>query len=54
MVLNDALETIVNETSDILESDRVSVFIFDPESETLWTKVAKGSNKTIRVPYNKG
>lgn len=30
------------------------MFILDKESEMLWTKVAKGSNQTIKVPYNQG
>ena len=67
-VLMEALEKIVEETCICLESDRASVFIYDGETEQLWTKVAKGSSKTIKVkkkksplkkinkkvPYNKG
>ena len=52
--LSDALEKIAEETCNSLESDRASVFIYDPETEELWTKVALGSDKTIRIPFNKG
>ncbi|KRX08165.1 hypothetical protein PPERSA_01710 [Pseudocohnilembus persalinus] len=54
MVLTDALELIVEQGCEIIECDRCSVFIYDQESEKLWTKVAKGSQKTIRIPYNQG
>lgn len=53
-VFNETLESIVNETCMCLESDRASVFIFDQESEQLWTKALKGSNKTIKVPFDQG
>lgn len=32
---------MVEEICSCLESDRASVFIFDHESETLWTKINK-------------
>ena len=37
-----------------LECDRASVWIFDKETETLWTKVMKGNEKTIKIPYTAG
>ncbi len=52
-VLMEALEKIIEETCSCLESDRASVFIYDPETEQLWTKVMKGSQKTIRVIFLK-
>lgn len=54
MVLNDALETIINETCDCLDCDRASVYIYDQESDSLWTKVSKGNNLTVKVPINQG
>lgn len=54
MNISDALEIIINKSCEVLEIDRASVFIFDKESESLLTKVAKGSKKMIQVPYNKG
>lgn len=48
-IFTETLESIVNETCTCLESDRASVFIFEAESEQLWTKASKGSNKTIKV-----
>ncbi|EAR87759.3 GAF domain protein (macronuclear) [Tetrahymena thermophila SB210] len=53
-IFSEALENIVEETCNCLESDRASVFIFEQESEQLWTKHAKGSNKTIKVPFDQG
>ena len=54
LVLSEALEKIVEETCGCLECDRASVFIVDHVKEELWSKVAKGSNNTIRIPMNKG
>lgn len=54
MTLSEALEKIVEETCASLESDRASVFLYNAEQEQLWTKVAKGSDKTITIPYNTG
>lgn len=39
---------------DILEADRCSIFIADKQSGELWTKVAHGVEKEIRIPANKG
>ena len=54
MAMQEALEKIIDEICICVESDRASVFIFDSESESLWTKVAKGSDKTIKIPFNIG
>jgi len=54
LVLGDALEKIVSETCKILNCDRASVFIVDEANQELWTKAAKGSNSTIRIPLNSG
>ena len=48
-VFSNILETIVEEACHCLESDRASVFIYDQETKQLWTKVAKGSKKTLKV-----
>lgn len=37
-----------------VDCDRASVWIFDKETETLWTKVFKGTSKTIKIPFNQG
>lgn len=39
MSLNHAIEKLVTQIESCLESDKASVFIFDAESETLWTKL---------------
>ena len=44
LVLNDAMERIVDETCECLECDRASVFMLDEQNEELWTKAAKGKN----------
>ncbi len=53
LILTEAMGKIVDETCELLECDRASVFIVDAHKEELWSKVAKGS-KTIKIPMNKG
>lgn len=52
--MNEALEKIVDATCETLDCDRASVFMLDEVTGELWTKVAKGSESTIRIPMNKG
>lgn len=54
LVLNEAMERIVDETCECLECDRASVFMLDEQNEELWTKAAKGTTKTIRIPMKTG
>ena len=54
LVLSEALERIVDETCECLDCDRASVFIVDNIQAELWSRVAKGSDTTIRIPINKG
>jgi len=54
MVLGESMERIVNETCECLECDRASVFLVDYLKEELWSKVAKGSDITIRIPLKTG
>ena len=54
LVFADAFERIVDETCESLECERASVFMFDEEKQELWSKVAKGSDSTIRISCNKG
>jgi signal transduction protein with GAF and PtsI domain len=51
--LHQALDIVVKQVCDCLESDRASVFVYDAEKEELWTKVIKGT-RVIRIPYTKG
>lgn len=52
--LSEALEKIVDATCETLECDRASVFMVDELTGELWSKVAKGSEMTIRIPLNIG
>jgi signal transduction protein with GAF and PtsI domain len=52
--LYEALEKIVDATCETLDCDRASVFMVDELTGELWSKVAKGSELTIRIPMNKG
>ena len=52
--LSEALEKIVDATCETLDCDRASVFMVDELTGELWTKVAKGSELTIRIPMSKG
>ena len=54
LVLSEAMERIVDETCECLECDRASVFMLDELNEELWTKAARGTANTIRIPMNKG
>ena len=54
LILAEAIERIVDETIEFLDCDRATVFILDEKKEELWSKVAKGSDFTIKIPMNKG
>lgn len=54
LVLDEAIEHIVDEICECLDCERASAFIYDNSKEELWTKAAKGSEETIRVPLGKG
>lgn len=51
--LQDSFDIIINETCRVLDCERASVFLVDPKSNELWTKVAKGTT-TIRMPIGTG
>jgi hypothetical protein len=48
------MANLVNETCDILECDRTSVFIVDNTNGELWTTTAKGTEEVIRIPIGTG
>lgn len=54
MILGESMERIVNETCECLDCDRASVFLVDYHKDELWSKVAKGSDITIRIPMKTG
>lgn len=53
--LDDLLRVIVEKSSAVVEAERTTVFILDPEREQLWSRVAQGiSEITIEVPLGTG
>lgn len=54
LILTESIEKIVDQTIEFLECDRATVFILDEKKEELWSKVAKGSDFTIKIPMDKG
>jgi adenylate cyclase len=52
--ITEAIEKIVELICEIVSCDRATVFMLDEETGFLWSKVAKGSQGTIRIPKNKG
>jgi phosphoserine phosphatase len=47
------LELMCRSATSMLQAERASVFVYDSQTETLWTKVALGT-KEIRVPSSAG
>ena len=54
LLLTEALEKTVDKVCETLECDRASVFMLDELNGELWSRIAKGSDKTIRIPLGKG
>ncbi|CAD8063546.1 unnamed protein product [Paramecium primaurelia] len=54
ILLDDALQTIIDKCVDCLECDRASCFIVDQSKKELWTRVAKGTSATIRLQVGQG
>ncbi|CAD8127241.1 unnamed protein product [Paramecium sonneborni] len=54
VLLDDALQTIIDKCLDCLECDRASCFIVDQAKKELWTRVAKGTQTTIRLQIGQG
>lgn len=53
--LEELLFTIAEETRNVLNADRCSVFLYDKEKDELWSKVAQGVEKgEIRFSADKG
>jgi adenylate cyclase len=49
------IQRIVHSASNLMDADRGSLFILDPVTDQLWSKVAQGNEvKEIRIPANKG
>lgn len=54
VLLDDALNTIVEEIVACLECDRATCFVVDHVKHEIWAKVAKGTQTMIRSPLGKG
>lgn len=54
LVMHEAMEEIVEQVCSCLGCDRATLWLVDEEKEELWSQVAKGSEETIRMPWNKG
>jgi len=55
MNLETLFEVIINETNEVMDTQRGTVFLFDEQSNTLWSLVASGMEKElIRIPADKG
>lgn len=54
--LEDLLQIIIQKTSDVLDAERSSLFLFDEKRQELWTKIAQGldDSETIRFPIGVG
>ena len=51
------LTLIMSKVTDLMNAERSTLFILDPESEELWSKIAQGLGRestTIRIPIGTG
>lgn len=51
---DELFQYIVSYVSKIIEVDRTSLFLLDEAQQELWTKVAQGLDKQIRIPVGVG
>ncbi len=52
--LDPLLELILNETRELLEAERTSLFLYDAETDELYSKIAQGEQDEIRFPASAG
>ncbi len=53
--LNEMLRQIAQKATEVMEADRCSLFLFDPETDELWSTVALGmGDRVIRIPSGAG
>ncbi len=52
--LSSLLAVVARRTSDAIGTERTSVFLRDPECRELWTVVAEGELREIRIPEDAG
>jgi hypothetical protein len=54
LLLDDALATVVEEMIKAMQCDRATCYILDHDKNELWSRVAKGTHATIRLPVGHG
>ncbi|MCC3412679.1 MAG: GAF domain-containing protein [Microcoleus sp. PH2017_29_MFU_D_A] len=55
--LETTLRSVMDQARDLMQADRSTLFLLNPETNELWTKLAKADGKTmmeVRIPANKG
>ena len=53
--IDELLKKIVNSTSEVMNAERASLFLVDPKTGDLWSKVAQGmESMEIRIPIGVG
>ena len=53
--LDELLATIVSKTAEVLDAERATLFLYDPERDELWSKIAEQLEiKEIRVAMGQG
>ncbi|MBQ3311124.1 HD domain-containing protein [bacterium] len=52
--IDQLIKTIAEETKEAIQADRCTVFLYDEETNELWSKVALGEDAEIRFPADKG
>jgi putative methionine-R-sulfoxide reductase with GAF domain len=52
--LSKLMDVAVCQVTKILNADRSSLFLLNPETGDLWSKVAEGASETITLPKGKG
>jgi len=52
--LNLLLDYIVQESAQIVDADRASLYLFDEATDELWSKIALGTNETVRFDSGNG
>jgi Nif-specific regulatory protein len=52
--LSALLDLITREAAGILQAERASIFLLDPSKGELWSKVALGSEETLRFDSRLG
>lgn len=54
-LLDKLLQLILDKTTEVMDAERSSLFLYDPKKNELWSKIAQGITwKEIRVPMGTG